>query len=109
MKNVEKSATIQEPRLSQQIATNDDVADNEEEIDEQIEEGNVEKAARENATGFPVSLVNNKQIETNDDDVASREEVEEQEEESRIARVAYENGMSTALAKEYIQRGRTHD
>jgi hypothetical protein len=41
--------------------------------------------------------------------VASREEVEEQEEESRIARVAYENGMSTALAKEYIQRGRTHD
>ena len=36
--------------MSQQIATNDDAAANEEEIEEQIEEDNVEKAARENSS-----------------------------------------------------------
>ena len=59
------------------------------------------------AAGSPVPLMSNKQIETNDDEVASREEVEEQEEENRIDKVAFEEGMSTALAKEYIQT-RTH-
>ena len=49
------------------------------------------------------------QAATNEDAVASREEVEEQAEESRIDKVAFEDGISTASAKEYIRRGRTHD
>jgi len=52
MKTVGKSATIPESRLSKQIATNDDAAANEEEVEEQIEEDNVKKAARENGTGI---------------------------------------------------------
>lgn len=47
MKNVEKSVTIAESRLSKQIATNDDAAAIEEEVEEQIEEDNAKKAARE--------------------------------------------------------------
>ena len=109
MKTVGKSATIPKSRLSKQIATNDDAAANEEEVEEQIEEDNVEKAARENRTGVPTPLMSNKQIESADDAVASRKEVEEQAEESRIDKVAFEDGISTASAKEYIRRGRTHD
>jgi NCAIR mutase (PurE)-related protein len=110
MKTVEKSATIPESRLSQQIGTNDDVVAIEEEVQEQIEEDNVERAARENATGVPVPIVrSNKEVETADDAVASREEVEKQAEESRIDKVAFEDGISTASAKEYIRRGRDHD
>jgi NCAIR mutase (PurE)-related protein len=110
MKNVGRSATIAESRLSKQIATNDDAAANEEEVEEQIEEDNVEKAARENGTGVPGRIMRgNKEMETADDAVASREEVEEQAEESRIDKVAFEDGISTTSAKEYIQSGRTHD
>jgi hypothetical protein len=109
MKTVGKSATIPKSRLSKQIATNDDAAANEEEVEEQIEEDNVEKAARENRTGVPTPLMSNKQIESADDAVASREEVEEQAEEKCIDKAAFEDGISTASAKEYIRRGRTHD
>jgi hypothetical protein len=48
MKAVGNATTIRESRLSQQLATNDDVAANAEEVEEQIEEDTVEKAAREN-------------------------------------------------------------
>jgi hypothetical protein len=110
MKTVEKYATTPESQLSQQIGTNDDVVAIEEEVQEQIEEGNVEKAARGNATGVPVPIVRiNKEIETADEAVASREEIEEQAEESRIDKVAFEDGINTASAKEYIRRGRDHD
>ncbi len=53
MKTVAKTATIPESRLSQQIAANDDAAANEEEVEEQIEEDNVKKAARENTISVP--------------------------------------------------------
>ena len=110
MKTVGKSANILESRLNQQIGTNDDVVAIEEEVQEQIEEDNVEKAARENARGVPVPTVRiNKEVGTADDAVASREEVDEQAEESRIDKVAFKDGISTASAKEYIRRGRDHD
>ena len=48
MTTVGNPTTIRESRLSQQIATNNDFAANEEEVEEQIEEDTVEKAAREN-------------------------------------------------------------
>jgi regulatory protein YycH of two-component signal transduction system YycFG len=90
MKNVGKSATIPDSRLSEQIATNDDAAANEEEVNEQIEEDNVEKAARENETRVPASImISNEEMEAADDAVASREEIEEEAEESRIDKVAF--------------------
>jgi hypothetical protein len=104
MKSDGESATISESRLSKQIATNDDAAAHEEEAEEQLEEDNVEKAARKNRSAVPSPFMSNKQIETADDAV-----VEEQVEESRIDKVAFEDGISTASAKEYIRRGRTHD
>jgi hypothetical protein len=110
MQIVGKSATIPESRLSKQIATNDDAAADEQEVEDQIEEDNGEKATRKNGTGVPVPILRgNEAMGTADDAVASKEEVEAQAEESRIAKVAFEDGMSTASAKEYIQRGRTHD
>jgi hypothetical protein len=39
--------------LSKKIAANDDAAANEEHVGEQIEEENVERKARENATALP--------------------------------------------------------
>jgi hypothetical protein len=108
MTTVGKFAPIPESRSSKQIATNDDAAANEEEVEEQIEEDNVDKAALENRSRVSTPLMSNKQIETADDVVASTEEVEEQVEESRIDKVAFEDGMSTTSAKEYIQSGRTH-
>ena len=100
--------------MSEQIATNDDAAANEEEVDEQIEEDNVEKVARENGSGDSApsmgnKQMSNKQIETADNAVASREEVKEQAQESRIDKVAFEDGVSKAAATEYIRRGRDHD
>jgi hypothetical protein len=81
MKTVGKSATNPESRLSQQIATHDDVAANEEEVEEQIEEDNVENAARENGTGSTDPILrSNKEVETVDDGLAPTEEVEEQAE-----------------------------
>jgi hypothetical protein len=110
MKTVEKSATISESRLSKQIATIDDAAANEEEVEEQIEEDNVEKAARENGTGAPGPIMRrNMEMETADDAVSSREEVEEQTEESRVDKVALEDGISTPSAEEHIRRERVHD
>jgi hypothetical protein len=103
MKTVGTSATIPESRLCKQIATNDDAAANQEEVDEQIEEDNVEKAARENETRVPASIMkSNEELEAADDAVASREEVEEEAEESHIDKVAFEDGISTASAKEYM-------
>ena len=110
MKAVGNATTIRESRLSQQLATNDDVAANAEEVEEQIEEDTVEKAARENgpAVRSPI-LSSNEEIQTAEDAVASREEIEEQAEESRIDKVAFEDGINTPSAKEYLRRGRTHD
>jgi hypothetical protein len=59
MKTVGTSATNPESRLSQQIATHDDVAANEEEVEEQIEEDNVENAARENGPASMVPILRN--------------------------------------------------
>jgi hypothetical protein len=109
MKNAGKSATIAESQLSKRNATNNGAAAREEEVEEQIEKDNVEKAARENRSGVPTPLMSNKQTATADDAVASEEEVEEQAEESRIDKVAFEDGVSIASAKEYIRRGRDHD
>ena len=50
-------APIPKSRLSKQMATNDDAAANEEEVEEQIEEENVEKTARENETGAPIPMM----------------------------------------------------
>ena len=76
MKTVGKSATNPESRLSQQIATHDDVAANEEEVEEQIEEDNVENAARENGTGSTGKILrSSKEVETADDALASMEEL----------------------------------
>jgi hypothetical protein len=110
MKVVETSANILESRLNRQIGTSDDVVAIAEEVQEQVEEDNVERAARENATGVPVRTERtNKEIEIADDAMASREKVQEQAEESRIDKVAFEDGISAASAKEYIRRGRDHD
>jgi hypothetical protein len=105
---VGKFAVIPEFRSSEQITTNDDAAVSEEEVEQQIAEDNVEKAAHKSRIRVSTPLMSNKQIEIADDAVASKEEVEEQVEESRIDKVAFEGGMSTASAKEYIQSGRTH-
>jgi len=105
MKNAPKSVT----RLSKQIATDDDAAANGQEVEEQMEEDNVEKAARENETRGPAPIMSNDEIKTADDAADSREEVEEQAEESRIDKVAFEDGVSIASAQEYIRRGRDHD
>jgi hypothetical protein len=106
MKTVGKSATIPESRLSKQIATNDDAAANEEEVEGQIEEDNVEKAARENRSGVPTLLMSNKQIEAVDDAVATREEVEEQVERKRVEKKAFENRISAASAEKWTRNGR---
>jgi NCAIR mutase (PurE)-related protein len=109
MKTVRKSGNVQESQLSQQIGTNDDAVAIEEEVQEQIEEDNVEKAAHENAKGVPALIVrSSKEMEAADDAVASREEVEEQAAESRIDKVAFKDGISPASAKEYVRRGRDH-
>ena len=109
MKTVGKSANILESQLSQQIGANDDAVAIEEEVQEQMEEDNVKKAARENAKGVPAPIVrSSKEMETDNDTVASRKEVEEQAAESRIDKVAFEDGISPASAKEYVRRGRDH-
>ena len=57
MTTVGKFATLPESRLGKQMAANDDSAANEEEVEEQIEEDNVRKAARENSTGATIPLM----------------------------------------------------
>ena len=110
MKTVGVSRTIRESRLSKQILANDDAAARAEEVEEQIEEDSVEKAARENETRVPAPIIrSNEEMETADDAVASREQEQEQAEGSRIDKVAFEDGIGTAAAEEYIRRGHTHD
>jgi hypothetical protein len=99
-----------EVRVSKQIATIDNAAANREEVDEQMEQSTVEKAARENAPGIPVpGMKGAEELMAADNAVASSEEVAQQAQESRIDKVAFEDGISTAAAEEYIGRGRTHD
>jgi hypothetical protein len=108
MKTAKNSAAASQSRSGRQIATNDDAAANAQEVEQQIEEETVDKAARQNQTPAPIQIVrSNHQIATADNAVAAREEVEEQAEESRVDKVAFEDGVSTVSAKEYI-RGRTH-
>ena len=110
MATVAKFARVPTSRSSRQIATNDDAVAKQEEVEEQIEEDRVEKAARENRAGDSVPIMRgNQEIESADDAVASREEVEEQAGENRIDKVAFNEGISAASAKEYIGRGRNHD
>ena len=99
MKTAGKNAIIPESQLSKQIATNDDIAANEEEVEEQIEELSVERAAGENSE------------KSDTDDVATPYEraVEGQAEEGRIDKVAIEDGINPSAAEEYIHQGHTHD
>ena len=59
MATVAKFARVPTSRSSRQIATNDDAAANEEEVEEQIEEDNVENAARENGPASMVPILRN--------------------------------------------------
>ena len=108
MKTVGRSATIPEFRLSQ-IAANDDAATNLEEVEEQIEEENVKKAARENAIGIPAIMRGDAEMAAVDDAGAAGEEVQEQVERKRVEKEAFENRISVASAEKWTQRGRTHD
>lgn len=109
MRTMGKSATIPDARLSKQIATNDDAAAKQEEVEEQIEGDYVEMEARENGTGGPAPMMRtNEEMETADDAVASREENEEQAEEHRIDKVALEDTISAPSA-EYIRSECVHD
>jgi hypothetical protein len=105
---VAKTAIVPESRLSRQIATNDNAATNkEEEVEEQIEEENVKRVARENATGYPIRILRgNEEIQAADDAVASKDEVEEQVERKRVEKKAFENRISAASAEKWIRNGR---
>ncbi len=102
-----KTAIVPESRSSSQITTNDNAAANREEVEEQIEEVSVKRAARENATGAPVSMIrDSKQVEAIDDAVAAGEETQEQVERKRVEKKAFENRISAASAEKWIQNGR---
>jgi hypothetical protein len=105
MTTVGKFATLGESRMSKQIATNDDDAANEEEVEEQIEEENVEKAAGEYGTGIPIPFMSNSRIETADDAEASSEEVEEQVERKHVEKKALGNRISAASAQKRTRNG----
>lgn len=109
MNAVGRSAMIAESGLSKQIATNDDAAANEEEVEEQIEEENVEKTAHENETGAPIPMMGNDEMAVDDDAVSAREEVQQQVERKRVEKEAFENRISAASAEKWIRNGRTHD
>ena len=109
MKTVGRSATISQSPLSKQLATSDDAAANEEEVEEQIEERNVEKTARENETGGPMPMMSNEERAIDDDAVSASEEVQQQVERKRVEKEAFENRISVASAEKWTQRGRTHD
>lgn len=93
MKTAGKASTISESRLLSRLnATNQDTAAYEQEVDEQVEQDHVERAAREIATSVPFPIMRgSEEMTTADDAAASGEEVEEQVEESRIHKVAFEN------------------
>jgi hypothetical protein len=110
MNTVGRSAMISESRLGKQLATKDDSAANEEEVEQQIEEDNVERVAREIAPGLPIRILRDREeIEAADDAVASKDEVEEQVERKRVEEKAFENRISAASAEKWIRNGRTHD
>jgi len=105
---VAKTAIVPEFRFSRQIATNDNAATSAEEVEEQIEEDNVKRAARENATAFPVpTMRGSEEIAVLDDATAAREEVQEQVERQRVEKKAFENRISVASAEKWIRNGRT--
>jgi hypothetical protein len=104
-----KFATTPKFRSSKRTAVNDDAAANEEEIEQQIEEADVEKTARENRIGGPVPRMSNEEMAADDDAVASREEVEEQGERKRVEENAFENRISAASAEKWIQNGRARE
>jgi hypothetical protein len=106
MTTVGKFATIPESLLSKQIATNDDAAANEEEVEEQIEEDNVKRVARENATGFPIRILRGNEERQAADDAVASDEVEEQVERKRVEKKAFENRVSAASAEKWIRNGR---
>jgi|SRR5271166_4360948 len=105
MKTVRRYATIPEFRLSQ-MAANDNAATNLEEVEGQIEEDNVKKAARENAIGIPAMMRDTAEMAAVDDAGAAGEEVQEQVERKRVEKQAFENRISAASAEKWIQNGR---
>jgi hypothetical protein len=105
MKTVRRSATIPEFRLSQ-MAANNNAATNLEEVEGQIEEDNVKKAARENAIGTPAMMRGSAEMAAVDDAGAAGEEVQEQVERKRVEKQAFENRISAASAEKWIQNGR---
>ena len=107
MTTVGKFATIPESRSSKLVATNDDAAANEEEVEEQIEDDSVQKAARENATGSPIPMMSNEERTVDDDAASDSEEVQQQIERKRIEKNAFENRISAASAEKWIS-ARTH-
>jgi hypothetical protein len=105
MKTVRRSATIPEFRLSQ-MAANDNAATNLEEVEGQIEEDNVKKAARGNAIGIPAMMRGSAEMAAVDDAGAAGEEVQEQVERKRVEKQTFENRISAASAEKWIHNGR---
>lgn len=106
MKTVVESAMIPESRSSRQIATNDNAATNLEEVEEQIEEDNVKKAAHENAIGIPAIMRGGAEMAAVDDAGAAGEEVQEQVERKCVEKEAFENRIIAAAAGKWIRNGR---
>jgi hypothetical protein len=76
MTGVEESATVPTPRLGKQMASNDHAAANEEEVEDQIEEENVGRAACENRSATRTLTPVTSRQKTADHAVVSREEVQ---------------------------------
>lgn len=105
-----KTAIVPESRLSSQITTNDNAAANREEVEEQIEEDSVKKAAHENETGVSVSLMrSSEEMAAADDAAAVGEEAQAQVERKRGEKKAFENRISAASAEKWIQNGRIRE
>jgi len=107
MKTVAESAMIPETRSSGQIATNDNAGTNLEEVEEQIEEDNVKKAAHENTISIPLPIMRgSEEMAAVDDAGAAGEEVQEQVERKRVEKKAFENRIIAASAEKWIRNGR---
>jgi hypothetical protein len=100
---------IPEFRMSKQIAANNDAAANEEEVEEQIEQDNVKKTARDNATGASTPIMTTLEMAINDDSLSANEEVQEQAERKRVEQEAFENRISAASAEKWMRNGSFHD
>jgi hypothetical protein len=109
MKTAGKNSMTPEARLSKQIETNDDVAAIKEEVEDQIDEENVERAAKNATDSAALSVRDNEEPGPGDEVIPSMKSVEDQAEEGRIDKVAFEDGINPAAAEEYIHRGHTHD